>query len=768
MSITFYLAILLFSLALLFAHYALKREMDTHKSRLSPAKIKAAMAGIFFLSLLLFGVYGAYEYQRVLDQEKERWQERLQGIEHLFASEFERLDGSLFDVKNPKRHDSLGRLALYIINSAQVSQVCLADKNRPLQVYILNRKSNYAGSFHECVSSQETGLGGWGALIAEPLRAAWSEEITLENRFDKVEARFFIDTRSLEVALEDFFSALGNLILVVSTSIFAFAFGVAIYRGQHEEGVKGFSESRAFEKLIHTIPMPILYKDMNGVCLGCNERFLEATAKSREEILGKRTIEWLDKKAAMEIEECEKRLKRAGQIEEHEASLVDINGVEHQVKIYKTLLTNNFDEPVGVMGFLFDITEYRQLQKELKDRQEQLEFFSEQLEKQMEYEILGRLNSERRYKQLFDSSRDGIFVIASDEEKNLKVIEANESAKRLLEGVDGVLAGADFIALMEEENRDSLRKILEEIPLQGGALAEGRFLLPCGGKLPIELSIQSFLLENQNTLYVAARDITERLRLEEEKQAQENMLIQQSKMATMGEMIGAIAHQWKQPLNVIYLLCQGLRESFIYEELDEAEMERFVSGMMKQVEFMSHTITDFRNFFMPSKQACGFALKEALQDMYQILQPQFVKCDIEVRIVQQSEGSIIAYGYPNEFKQVALNIMNNARDAIETRLGKGEKFSGRIDIEISEEVDSARVRIKDNGGGIPSEVLKTIFQPYVSTKGEKGTGIGLSIAKTIIEKNMKGEILAYNEDEGAVFEMRIPLESSLPPPASLA
>lgn len=761
MFVTFYLSIVLFLLSLLLASFTLKREIDTKKAS-SPLQKKLIVAGVFIACALGFGVYGVYDYHQTLTQERQRGFERLQGIEHLFRNELSRADISIFDTDNPRRHDLLGRLALYVSNSADVSYACLVNQKHPIGAYLLDRKSNYAKPLQECSSLElERTPKGFGALLLGELYAPWRFDSIIENRFDRIEARFFLDTRRLEGAVYDSFNSVGNLILGASILIFVFSFVLALRKERFEESVLGYSQGRAFDKIIESIPMPILYKNMEGSYLGCNSKFLELSGKSREEVIGFRVGDLLDKKSAMEIEECERHLKEKGECPSHDIRFVDYRGEECFIRVYKTLLTNNFDEPVGILGFFVDMSEYHQSQRELKERQEQLEFFSEQLEKQMEYEISGRLNSERRYKQLFDSGRDGIFVVQMDEEEGVaQIVEANWSAHEMFGYSQGAFEELAFASLVDKGEREGVERLLKELPLKGGALIESHFVLLDHRSIPIELSIQSFLLEEKRTLYVSARDITERLRLEEEKRVQENLLVQQSKMASMGEMIGAIAHQWKQPLNVIYLMCQGLKESFAYNELDEAEMDRFVSGAMKQVEFMSRTITDFRNFFMPSKEKCAFALKEALLEMHSILAPQFSKHDIEVRITQEGEGSVVAYGYPNEFKQVALNLMNNSRDAIEERILCGEKISGKIEVRISSEGDYACARIKDNGGGIPDEILKNIFEPYFSTKGEKGTGIGLSIAKMIIEKNMNGKIRAYNEEKGAVFEIRLPLSGA--------
>lgn len=525
------------------------------------------------------------------------------------------------------------------------------------------------------------------------------------------------------------------------------------------------TQVHTIDKMIESLPVPLMYKDLEGAYVRCNVQFLKFLSKTRDEVLGKKASDVMSAENAREIGENEAELLRSGELQIHDILLKNLHGEERFVRIYKTLVTDVFGEPTGILGCFVDLESEYHAHREIQERKEQLEFFSEQLEKQMGYEISRRLHSERRYKQLFDSAREGNFVAKlSEDGQEILIIEANSSAHAMFDFLISDFRNRDFGSLLECEKRAEIERRIRKLPFEHGALFECRFLLPNSRTIPVEISVQSFFFEEQKMLYISARDITERLKLEEERRIQENLLVQQSKLASMGEMIGAIAHQWKQPLNAIYLMCQGLRESFVYNELDEAEVERFVGDTMKQVEFMSQTITDFRSFFLPSKDKRAFALKEALTEMYGILAPQFVKNEISVQITQEDHGNIVAYGYPNEFKQVALNIMNNARDAIESRIAKGENIVGRIEVKISQTDkrvgDYACVRIEDNGGGIPKDLLKTIFEPYFSTKGDKGTGIGLSIAKMIIENNMEGKISVHNEKEGAVFEILLPLAKS--------
>lgn len=248
-------------------------------------------------------------------------------------------------------------------------------------------------------------------------------------------------------------------------------------------------------------------------------------------------------------------------------------------------------------------------------------------------------------------------------------------------------------------------------------------------------------------------ELTKRLAIEKEKEAQERLLIQQSKMAAMGEMIGAIAHQWRQPLNTIMILAQNLPVMHDFNELNSETIQKEANSICSQVKFMDQTIDDFREFFKPSKEMFPFNMMDAILSINKILEPQMKKFRIHIGI--EGDDKICAIGYPNEFKQVILNLMNNARDImIEKKIP--EKT---ITIKVFKQDKMATVTVLDNGGGIPSELLPDkLFEPYISTKGDQGTGIGLSMSKTIIEVNMHGKMYVENKENGACFTVALPCE----------
>ena len=231
----------------------------------------------------------------------------------------------------------------------------------------------------------------------------------------------------------------------------------------------------------------------------------------------------------------------------------------------------------------------------------------------------------------------------------------------------------------------------------------------------------------------------------------ERLMMQQSRMSAMGEMIGAIAHQWRQPLNALGLMIQDADMSYRCNEMDTEYFASFKQKSMEQISFMSKTIDDFRDFFKIDKEIKSFPVISKINEVISLLKPQFASSDIQITLEQNCDCSVS--GYPNEFMQVILNILNNAKDAII----QTKKEGGLIKITTRCRTNACVTTIEDNGGGIEKQVIEKIFDPYFTTKApDKGTGIGLYMAKTIIEKHMEGTINVTNTENGALFSIMLP------------
>ncbi len=241
----------------------------------------------------------------------------------------------------------------------------------------------------------------------------------------------------------------------------------------------------------------------------------------------------------------------------------------------------------------------------------------------------------------------------------------------------------------------------------------------------------------------------ERLRTAETLREKEQLLIQQSRLAAMGEMINSIAHQWRQPLNTLGLTIQ--KSLLIYDTGDFNRMllKANTDDAMKLIRHMSQTIDDFRNFFRSDKEKTAFSVNKAIRLTIALVDNALKNNRIE--IVTRINDDPLINGYFNEFSQVLLNILQNASDVMVER----KIVAGEITIAAAVENSRTVVTINDNAGGIPEEIIGRIFEPYFSTKGVQGTGIGLFMSKNIIETNMGGSITARNTVQGAEFRIEI-------------
>ncbi|MDN5106203.1 HAMP domain-containing sensor histidine kinase [Aliarcobacter butzleri] len=251
-------------------------------------------------------------------------------------------------------------------------------------------------------------------------------------------------------------------------------------------------------------------------------------------------------------------------------------------------------------------------------------------------------------------------------------------------------------------------------------------------------------------------ELEEKVIVETSKQKeQEQLLIQQTRLAAMGEMIGNIAHQWRQPLNALGLILQNLKFSYEIGELDEKMIDKSVKKATMLTENMSKTIDDFRNFFRPNKAKENFKINEGITKAVELIESTFEHNNIKLEKDFVS-SEIEFFGFANEFSQVILNLLTNAKDAVLEN--KIENPLIIIQTKIDDEY--IYISIKDNGLGIKDKIINKIFEPYFTTKDEgKGTGIGLYMSKIIIENNMNGKIEVKNEQNGANVIIKLPIKN---------
>ena len=224
----------------------------------------------------------------------------------------------------------------------------------------------------------------------------------------------------------------------------------------------------------------------------------------------------------------------------------------------------------------------------------------------------------------------------------------------------------------------------------------------------------------------------------------QHMLELQTRHAQMGEMIAMITHQWKQPLSVIQTLGTLLKIKYASGKLTQTLFTEKIDNLLSQANHLNQTVNDFQKFFTPSKKKVNFDMQETMTSVLALIEMEYALENIKIMLKEEIPVSV--YGYENEYKQVILSLLQNAKDALLVSTQENKQISIRID----KKDNRSLVTIEDNAGGIPEEILESIFMQYVTTK-EDGSGLGLHIAKSVIENNMQGKIWVENTEVGAQF-----------------
>ncbi|MGE4497694.1 MAG: PAS domain S-box protein [Deferribacterales bacterium] len=406
---------------------------------------------------------------------------------------------------------------------------------------------------------------------------------------------------------------------------------------------------------------------------------------------------------------------------------IHINRIDGERRILRvqSRIRTDASGHINVLGTAHDITEIKRTETALRQNEQLLSF-------------------------IFEFASFGICLV----DKAGQFVRFNRKFSQILSIPENTLKKQNFFDLFPEADREKAPHTTEwKHELENGKTLD---LLVTAGAVKMEE-------EKPHFIYSIA-DITEMNRIERIHREQEQMLIQQSKLAALGEMIGAIAHQWKQPLNSASLYVQLIEDDYDFNELTKEKLSEYVIEIMNQLDFMAHTVEDFRTFFTPSKSLGEFSVRKALDDVVALMKSSLEKHKINVKITTEGADPdcIVLFGYASEFKQVMVNLLSNSRDAIDAkRLSMPpleRKSIGNIEVAVIETDTEVIVETRDDGGGIPEEALKKIFESYFTTKGDEGTGIGLYMSRMIIENRMKGTIAASNSEKGAVFSMRFPRE----------
>ena len=283
--------------------------------------------------------------------------------------------------------------------------------------------------------------------------------------------------------------------------------------------------------------------------------------------------------------------------------------------------------------------------------------------------------------------------------------------------------------------------------LQDGFLAGANDYVrkPITNDMELLARVKNALILKHNMNYIKELNSSLDAKVQDEidKNKKKDLLFQeQTKLAAMGEMVGSIAHQWRQPLNALSINIQNLEDDFEEELINKEFIDKFIIQNKQIIDFMSNTIDDFRNFYRIDKEKITFSAKETIKHVINIQNSVLKDNNIDLTI----EGNdFIIYGFQNEFSQVIINLINNAKDAfVENEIS---------DAKIIIKLEDNEIYVVDNAGGIDENLLNRVFEPYFTTKEQgKGTGMGLYISKMIIEQNMEAQLYVENNDiSGTTF-----------------
>jgi PAS domain S-box-containing protein len=370
------------------------------------------------------------------------------------------------------------------------------------------------------------------------------------------------------------------------------------------------------------------------------------------------------------------------------------------------------------------------------------------------------LKQRQKFKRLIDFAIEGLVISHKG-----RVVDINEQALKIFGGeYKEEILGKVMLDFVSPESRELVKshtyhdtdtyecQLVRKDGSYLPVLVKGSIVKGFGKTMRISAIVDlSELKEAQYALQALNENLEIQVKAQIEKNRQQEMILfQQSRHAQMGEMISMIAHQWRQPLNVLSLLAQNIVFKYKLHKLDDTVMDEFKSDSMRQILQMSKTIDDFRDFFKPDKSIKVFDIKQQLSNAVEMLKPIVAGHGIEISF--HSEDNLNVESFPNEFGQSIINILNNAKDVLLESCGEYTKW---IRVEAKrDERGKIRVSIEDNGGGIDALVLPYIFEPYFSTKGVKnGTGLGLYMTKIIVEEHMQGQIHVHNTAEGVRFEI---------------
>ncbi|MEA1892764.1 MAG: PAS domain S-box protein [Campylobacterota bacterium] len=553
----------------------------------------------------------------------------------------------------------------------------------------------------------------------------------------------YIEKRSVE-------SYLLSILLIILTAVILYI----VYRESRFKNELKLNNKK-LQTVIDEADSGIGVMDLNGNFLEVNQVYSDLLGYSKEELLKLSCIKltkYEDKDLSSNILT---KAYRDGKISKAKKTCARKDGSDIYLELSLTLLPSK-KAFAAVINSLEETKQLEELNKKLIVKQQEVE-------KQKE-----------AFETLYEKSSDGVLLI-----ENGKFIDCNMSIVKMTgyNSKDELLnihlseLSPEFQA-DGESSFEKANRMMEIAFTQGSHSFEWIHTKASGEDFWVEVVLTHIIMKDKDIIHVVWRDISQRKELESQLQMlnkslsvrvkeevlknreKDKTMLHQSRLAQMGELISMIAHQWRQPLSAISATIADLGMKIMFNNYEKDFFKEKLKNISEYSQHLSKTIDDFRDFYKSNKEKRSIMIEDVFNGALNIIEVSMKNKNIEIK--KEFECSDTIETYPNELKQVILNLIKNAEDALLEK----EVLNPSITLKTFKDDDYVYLTVSDNAGGIAAGIIENIFEPYFTTKEKRdGTGLGLYMSKTIIEEHCRGLLEVKNSNSGAVFSIKIPLNS---------
>jgi PAS domain S-box-containing protein len=655
----------------------------------------------------------------------------------------------VFDNKNEKK----GILVLNISLKTLFSKI---NKITLFNTYIIDAKGNYINHYdvkYGLLGNQNHTLYDDYPLLADEII---KNNTFINNHLYSTTIDSLNNNQGLKFILENKFisdvelaNKTQNNFILTAILIAIFTLPLVFYFSRQPDDLQAqlntkeeIEQKNIFIKtILKNAPIPMYYKNLDGIYLNVNDKFIEFFGLEDVEIINKTANDFLDTKLANTFQKKDiELLESPDKIQIYQTTIVNFKSETiYTVEFHKNILLNTKGEKIGIIGSIYNITDSINLRNELihlnKHLNEKVKFQTNEIREKMRVITQNVLYSR--------TDTEGYIVDVSEAFCNLSGYSKEE------------LIGSPHSIIRHPDTPKELFKDLWS-KLKNGKSWKGEIKnrKKDGSPYWVYSDIQpKYDIKGNVKGYISVRsNITDR-KIFENQQIQ---VFEQSKMAAMGEMIGNIAHQWRQPLSVITTIASGLAFKNELGTLKLETINKDMDTIIDSAQYLSNTIETFRNFLRENKELQIICVQDILNEVLHIVSATVKNNDITILNETTKMQKTCLNMVSGELDQVIINIINNAKDVfIEKKI---EDRWIKIDLETTQ--THAILSIEDNGGGIPDDVMPKIFEAYFTTKHKsKGTGLGLYMSYKIVKESLKGNMYAQNTQNGVKFFIELPINS---------